>query len=538
MRTKIRKKNIFSVYRMTAVLLVLTLSIITLPCAKSHAGDNSNTNVHVEKDETIYATLSYDGTPEKIIAVNHLKKGLDGKFTDQADYKGGEITLLTSDTSFQVSGENYLFTPENDIEDIYYRGIPENEQLPFDFSIEYTLDGNGINAQKLAGETGNIEISMNISSNGSSHEYYRNSYICQISVPMSLSVFSKISAPNGQMVVAGSDVTYTFMVLPSSSKKIRIEAFAKGFELGSFSIACIPFDISAFLGEDISLTPDDLDSLMTAAGQLDSGTRQLSAGLIEFGDAMSGVSASAGELSASQQEIYSGYSSYLDSMTQLAGGMLQLSDGLTLTASQGHVLADSFTDLKKNISAVFDSLLPLTAALPPEQSAELTESVEALKTGMESFDLALREYTQAVQTISGNAEDLGTGMETALSGANGLKAGLGQLGDGMSSFSKGISQMNKEFIEIENAASELSEGQSEFTQGLRSSVGLLDILAGPEYEGMPVSFVNSAITCNSVQFVISTPGISMADAGTNAPEIPEGKSFWQKFIELFTGLFR
>lgn len=535
----------FNPTKLLSLLLAFTLFSISLFAIPVKSESVNAENIHVAKDETIYVSLNSNGTISSIVAVNLLKDGTKtdkGDFVDYASYTDSKITTLTAKTDANISNDHISFTSKEDISQVYYRGVPKTQELPFNFDIKYFLGEDEIAGKDLLGKKGKISILLDVSTNENSHQYFADNFMCQIQLPLSLSIFSQISAPGAQSLVAGSTATYSFMVMPGQSKELRIDAMADGFEIDSASIACIPFDISEFIGGDIEFNEEDLEKLLSASDELASGAKDLNKGLNAIDKALGTLATSGKDLSSGQSSIYKGFSEFVDGFSQLAGGFSQFSDGFALAAGGGPALNQGFAELNAGVAGVFDSLVPLInslpeQALPAEERAILLGTMEGLKAGLNGFGTSLQEYTDGINELSQNAAGIGQGLNTSLAGAKELKSGIGKSNSGMSEFSNGLTKLHKNFGSVKSGSKEIADGQKEFADGLKSSIGLFDEFTAEPYEGLPISFVNNDVTVDSVQIVISTNSIMMATVDPEAPEEDLAKGFWKKFIELFTGLF-
>lgn len=529
-----RKKSFAkSAVMLTAVLLATAFIPLNV--------SGSNSYDPVSKEETVYAVLGADGSVSSVVAVSLLDSGATtsvGVYEDIAEYVEGSVQVLTPHVGLDVRGDKVILTTESSVSKVHYRGVPVNSELPFTFGISYNLDGSEVDPAKLAGLSGPVVIDIKVRSNPDAIQYFRENFVCQVQVPLSMDVFSSIVAPGGQKMIAGSTATYSFTILPGTDKDIQITAKASLFELQPFTIACVPFDITGFLGEGADLDPEELTTLFDASAELSQGASELSDGLSEMNTAVGRLSGSSDELVAGNEELLNGFSDYFDAVTQMTGALLELSDGLVLTSSQGLMLHRGFVSLNTQLSSLLEMLLPLTATLPENDQLQIQGMALAISDGLADFEAALGQYTQAVQSLSEGAEQLGSGMEASLGGASLIQDGIAETGEGLKAFSRGLKGLYSGSSELSRGAAELAAGQTAFSEGLQASRELFDSFMQEPYEGKPVSFVNNDVTVNSVQFVISTEAIKVAAKDTEPPEVLPKKSFWQKFIDLFIGIFR
>lgn len=132
---------------------------------------------------------------------------------------------------------------------------------------------------------------------------------------------------------------------------------------------------------------------------------------------------------------------------------------------------------------------------------------------------------QAIQEMM-NSSEVQTQIENAVNSAG-------------STVAAGISSLKGQ---LDDGARELVDGTGKFTDeisGLDSKVeeeidSLLSSVMGEEVE--TVSFVSEKNTgIKSVQFVIKTDAIQVAEAEEAMKEVQEPLSFWEKLVQLFKG---
>lgn len=501
--------------------------------------DNRYSNSeYVDKEETIYAFLSADGSLSSLVAVSLLNIGSStssGSFSDKSQFENDSVTVLTPNVDFELKDGSIVFNTTKDTSSVYYRCTPVSDQLPFEFTISYMLDGIEVESSQLAGLSGDIDILIAVRSNPDAEQYFRENFICQIQVPLPVDIFSSVSAPGGQKILAGGTATYTFTVLPQSDKDIHISCKAELFELQSLTIACVPFDVSSILGEDVDIDPEQLNKLSAASSELADGAAELSDGLSELRSAIGIMNGSADALVEGNDQLLDAFGEYLGGMTGLTQALHEVSDGLTLTASQGLVLYQSFITLNSQLSALLDALIPLTAALPESEQLQLQGMANGIRSGLADFETALGQYTEAVDGIASGTEQVGSGMDLSLAGGNAIQNAIAETGEGLQEFAGGIGDIYSGSSALAGGAAQLADGQASFAAGLGDSIGSFDPFIKEAYEGDAVSFMNSNITVNSVQFIISTQAIKIAEPEPE-PEQPEEektKTFWQKLLELF-----
>ena len=96
------------------------------------------------KEEVAYITLDSAGRPQQTVIVNSFKMNKNTSVTDYGVYKN--IKNLTSDQKPSVSDGKIVWN-NIDADTFYYQGEKDGGELPWNFSISYTLDGKPISVE-------------------------------------------------------------------------------------------------------------------------------------------------------------------------------------------------------------------------------------------------------------------------------------------------------------------------------------------------------------------------------------------------------
>ena len=116
---------------------------------------NASAEAETSKDETVYVLAGADGTVQKIIVSDWIKNAMAAdSLEDKTELS--DIENIKGDESFTLGGDNSCVWDAQG-NDIYYQGNIEKE-LPVQMSVCYTLDGQAIAPEALAGQSGHVTI--------------------------------------------------------------------------------------------------------------------------------------------------------------------------------------------------------------------------------------------------------------------------------------------------------------------------------------------------------------------------------------------
>ena len=205
--------------------------------------------------------------------------------------------------------------------------------------------------------------------------------------------------------------------------------------------------------------------------------------------------------------------------TQIKAGAVQ-----SLTDDQKTQIKNGYIEQTMKSKEVTDQI---TAAVAAANTA--AASVTELKGQLDNYSLfyeGLKSYTSAVSDTASGANTLKINMDTLYANVGTLKTSVGELNDGVKSLFDGTT--------------ELKNGTGEFvkeTAGIETEVsGKIDSMI-TEATGSDVevtSFVSEKNTnVDSVQFVIQTETIEVAEIVNAVTVVDENLNFWQKLLRLF-----
>ena len=170
-----------------AALLTVTLSVACVPSALAqNAGDAASSSsasaasassaATYEKSEVVYATLAASGAPKAVYVVNRFDVEVPGTVVDRGDYTS--VQNLTNETELARIGDATTFEAEEGT--LYYQGDAANAALPWNVSLSYELDGKKVEADQLAGASGNLAVHVTTARNEAIDPAFYDSFMLQI----------------------------------------------------------------------------------------------------------------------------------------------------------------------------------------------------------------------------------------------------------------------------------------------------------------------------------------------------------------------
>ena len=389
---------------------------------------NASAETETSKDETVYVLAGADGTVQKIIVSDWIKNAMAAdSLEDKTELS--DIENIKGDESFTLGGDNSCVWDAQG-NDIYYQGNIEKE-LPVQMSVCYTLDGQAIAPEALAGQSGHVTIRFDYQ-NMQYEEVLLDGKTEKIYVPFTMltgmlldtEVFRNVTISNGKLINDGDRIAVVGIAFPGlqedlaiSKEKldipdyVEISADVENFEMGMTMTLATTELFGAIDSDKLDLheLSDAMAELTDAMDQLMDGSSQLYDGLCTLleksGDLVSGIN----KLAEGAAQLKAGAESLDSGAAQLQAGAAQLSSGLnTLNANS--------SSLNGGARQVFSSLLSMAntqlseaglsvPTLTIDNYASVLDGVIASLDDTAVYQAALEQVTATVNANRGMIEE-------------------------------------------------------------------------------------------------------------------------------------
>lgn len=323
------------------------------------------------KDETVYVLTGADGAVNKVIVSDWLKNpdGLDTikDYTELEDPQN-----VKGEGGYQKDGDGIAWEAAG--EDVYYQGTTEKAP-PVEVNLSYTLDGQPIAPEELAGKSGRVTIHIDyvnhekrtVEIGGQQQEIYVP-FVAVTGAILDGEHFSNVSVTGGKLINDGDKSIVMGFALPGLKdslglsdedvdldipESVEITCDAKDFALETV-MTLVTGEMFNELDlddvEDTAELTDAMQDLQEASGQLVDGSSALYDGLATLmsksGELVTGID----QLSAGALQLKSGAGDLKQGADALAAGAAELNAGLS-------TLAANNDKLNGGAGEVFDSLL-------------------------------------------------------------------------------------------------------------------------------------------------------------------------------------
>ncbi|MGM9568190.1 MAG: hypothetical protein ACI3W6_08440 [Clostridia bacterium] len=379
--------------RITLVILTAALILIAGISAFAVADEPSS-----EKEEVVYAKTDANGDVRGVYVVNIFS---GGDIVDYGDYSDVEV-LNTTD---EISQNGDKITVSTDAESLYYEGTMESRDLPWDIDIRYTLDGERITPEELAGKSGELEINLGFHQNISCDSSFFDRYALQTTLSLDTEKCENIVANGATIANVGQNKQLSYILLPGKEKEYTITADVTDFEMESISINGIRMDLSIDIDNEELM--DQVRQIEDAAVALDDGAAAVNSGAEQ-------LAAGTNELNESTVLIAGGGATLAAGIQSFTAGLEEAQTGLELLNSESKNLTSGSKEVKTALNTIDKKLSELSVSAEEVEklvnaSSQINQSLKEL-----SGSLSMLEQSTGTGALARNGIDL-----NALKGANG-----------------------------------------------------------------------------------------------------------------------
>lgn len=244
-------------------------------------------------DETVYVNLDYYGEIQELNIVKGVSLNGQDHLEDFGNY--AQVVNMTSEAKPKIQGDRLDFSGLDTGKKFFYQVTPkENPQLPWEFDISYRLNGVPIEAEKLGGAAGFVEIHIQAHPVDTGMDYVNNNMILTVTTLVDMRKNLSVDAPGAQMQTLGDETVVLFMLLPGEEGDFTIGIGSESFESTGILFGMVPGTL-----QDLEKIPDfkenkedmknAMDSLYDSARQMTQVLDSMEGGLQEVREGLSSL---------------------------------------------------------------------------------------------------------------------------------------------------------------------------------------------------------------------------------------------------------
>lgn len=321
------------------------------------------------KDESVYVILNADGSVSDVTVSDTLHNE-DGfkNYQDTSDLT--DVQNLKSDEAVQKTDNGYTWTTDDT--NVYYQG-KSNAALPLETSISYELDGKQIDPDDLAGKSGHLKMTVNVT-NTQKKEYTVNGVTYEVAKPFYTIVGGMFDNETFKNITIDHGMTQD-----DSSSNIAAAVMMPGLKdsLGQLLTGDLS-SLNDYLFDSITIEADVTDfssptMMMAASTDLSALKKEMKEDKLEGTDLFSQLD----ELDAATQKLIDGSKTLYEGADKLKDGANQVNDGVGTLVNGTATLTDGTSQLAEGASSALAGATALQSGL-----GQLSSNNAALNSGM------------------------------------------------------------------------------------------------------------------------------------------------------------
>lgn len=316
-----------------------------------------------KKEEVVYVNLDSNGDLKGTYVVNIFN---DSDIVDFGNYS----EVRNMNTNDKIKYDSGVVNIKNSKDKLYYEGVIENAEIPWDIDITYKMDGKKYSAKEIAGHSGKLTMEIKISENQKAREGFFENYAVQATVQLSEKKCKNIKSDDATMANVGELKQLTYTIMPGNEKDINITADVKDFEFGNIAINGVKLNLG------INKDSIDTSNLTSEIGKLQSAVKEVDNGANNLNDG-------AESLESGTVKLDEGIETINKALKTLNGKSSSLNDGSTEVKN---ALKTIETSLNK-VNASSEEFVKLRAA-----STEIKEGISKLVNGLSAVDNSINDY--------------------------------------------------------------------------------------------------------------------------------------------------
>lgn len=392
----------------------------------------------VTTDEAVYVNMDYYGAITGTSIVKGCSLNGNREFKDFGSYT--KVNNMSGYDEPQLTDDGVVWKLSPDVkEHFFYECTPTQNSviLPWTFKVTYKLNGAPIEAQKLAGASGLVEINIECIPDGSAEPYYRNNMLLQAATMVNVEDVLSIEAPGSQTQSIGTYKAIIFAALPGEHTTFTIRIGTDSFETPGIVMLMIPGTLEQMkdikdlkeakdtIGDSADSIYSSLDSILGVLDDMSDSLKMTQEGLQALQEARESVNSAKGgiydgadaslrDLDALSQKI-SALVPHLQNGEQLVNDVNADVNSMVKTTN---VLQSDLNDVYKSLSNLQDSMEDLEDALngtniSSKHLSSLQDSISDLSDSLSPFEGDLDDLKAAIKRLDDPLGKLQTSLQQA-----------------------------------------------------------------------------------------------------------------------------
>lgn len=377
-------------------------------------------------DEAFYVTLDPYGAVKDSSIVKSYSLNGSSSIVDHGAYE--KVTNMTNYAEPSQGEDTVSFDFSDEIPDRFYfegKTAAPLSNLPWTIDVSYKLNGVPTAAEKLAGEKGLVEISIDLTPNTSAPEYYRNNMILQAAAMVDADKALSVEAPGAQVQTVGNLRAVIFMAMPGESQHFELRIGSNDFSFAGLTFLMIPAtlaqldqiadlrEVKGKIEDSADAMSDSLDVIFSTMSAMQGSLNTTASGLEALDRARGIIAGGKGAVYASADEALADLSKITDALAPVDGHLTTAQAALTDTNTQLNSMVENITTLKTQLEETRGTIEKIQADLEGIKNmlADFDKLSGDRKKLSEDFTVDIQAFQRQMQLLSDSLDDLRIDME-------------------------------------------------------------------------------------------------------------------------------
>lgn len=367
----------------------------------------------VSVDESVYVNLDHYGKPTNVNIVKGCSLNGNQHFMDYGDYDA--VTNMSNNAIPDRKDGSVGWSLDNYTGRFYYECTAKQGTiiLPWDIDVSYSLNGDPISAEKLAGASGLVQIDVKITPNTNSNIYYQNNMLLQVQSTFDMSKVSNVDAPGAQLQTIGGKKIVLFAAMPGEEDTFTMRIGTNSFETDGLLITMVPGKLKQLkdakeLKEDIDTFQDSVNSIYESTNVILKTIETMESGMSQAKSGLSLLERANQSLSASKDSLFSKSEKALTDLSEVTANT-----------------AIMIPHLKEGENAIQDLNTDINALTKTMESTKT--DIEKYKTSISNVQDDLSDLREVLKDVRGNSKQRDALVQTTRSDIRAMKTDLDSL---------------------------------------------------------------------------------------------------------------
>lgn len=446
----------------------------------------------LNKDETVYSSINYDGNANKTIVNNKLLTTENGEVHDNSVLTS--ILNLNGDESFSLDGSNVTWQANG--KNIFYQGIT-NQKLPINVVTKIYYNNKLVkNPSDIIGKKGKIQLEINLINNS----LIKNAYVPYVSIVGTMidnEMNSNIKINNGKIINTGTRSTIVGIAAPGLYESTKISEFKSlnkivitynttNFTLNDIYMVSSPkllsdVDLKVFnkidtLTKSIDLLDSSMEKLETGAKELGNGSTKLVNGVNDLSDSLLIVKNSINDLKNGTLGINDGLETIISSLEK-ALNQIDL-DQINYLNEQNINTITTITNSNNRIKQTYDKynlkdfatveklINYLNSQGFNDATINMLVNCKVIYENTYESNNNLVKLLQGDEKITSSLLNISSKLNELLDGLKKIKAGNSEISNGLTKLNSGIDKLYNGSLTLKNGVITLDNGISTLKNGI------------------------------------------------------------------------